>query len=611
MSSRKRPNDGSPPVTPQRKHKSLRAAHHPHTPFNKKSNIHSIHTQDMNTNQILQQQREQQKLIELLGEEFKGATYEGDWVGDHYCPAPVETVDAVMARLRKDSIWLPSVANDFSVGSLRKWPKARDASETLFYPPFTALLNGITKAFKNLYPDKYKSSYYSHIKFFGYDKLMYECVSGESVLRPDFLGLDDDHDADERASWYDTILVGEVKTTWAKLVLQAGTYARCLFAATDHRIFIPVLVLRQSTAEFRLCFFHRSGMLATHSMKLRTEPGLRGLVSTIVGMWLWQTPSQAGYEPTQVPKYFSFNDTKYHIHRVLCRRQAIRGRATTVYVVDRDEVPDETTRYLAPAQALGSNHWTCLNPFDRYEPPAQPHTVDDEYDNEAEEEESIPTRHTTSKLPNTFIVKCSYQLVNRESEVDVFKSVEGYIGIPDILEAYQATDFEIPAGKIPTPWRLVLKPDVPKRVETDSNASGGEESEPSDEIEPTLVDDEIDLLGLHDCPLLPYESRVHRHIIIASIGARLTHDLTFRQVGFAMLHAMIGHCALFTEGRYVHRDVSHGNIVFLLQANRSEWKCPPILDNIITNKDCTAVLIDGDVAKKWGTLAQSSDRSVC
>ncbi|KAL0958907.1 hypothetical protein HGRIS_014225 [Hohenbuehelia grisea] len=610
-SAKKRPIDidETSPTTPQKRKQTALAPHHVnHTPFNLKSNQHSPLTQDLTTNQILQKQHNQHQLLLLLKEEPKGATYEADWVAEHFCPAPVETVDKVMDSLRKAKIWRPSVAKNFSVRSMRSWPK-KDSGELRYYGPFVALLNAITAAFKECFPAEYQSSLFQSVTFYKYAKTMMESVTGEFVLKPDILALISGL-TKGRASWYATLLAGEVKSDWGRLLLQAGTYVRCLFAATDHRAFIPILALHHTTSEFRLCFYHRSGVLATHSMNLKTESGLRDLVSTIVGMWRWQTPSQAGYEPTQVPKYFSFNETRYYIHHVVCRRQAIRGRATCVYIVKRTEVPDNETRYLAePRAECGALEWKCLNPFDLGDSSKDPDDIED----------PIPTQKLPIQLPDSFTVKCSHQIHTRDNEVDVFSGVQGYIGIPDIITAYEAVGFIIPLGKTVTPWKpSCLKDDAPvadddddeEEAEIDNEdpeAFGDEiaddEGEPAvyDENEPTLYDDD-------DSPSLPYEARIHRHLLIKSIGVRFTQDLTFRAVGVAMLHAMIGHCALFTEGGYLHRDISNGNILMLSEPLQSR-KIPSILDGIVTDNTCTGILIDGDVAKKWGTPASASDRS--
>ncbi|KAL0953140.1 hypothetical protein HGRIS_004408 [Hohenbuehelia grisea] len=400
---------------------------------------------------------------------------------------------------------------------------------------------------------------------------MLESATSKLTLRPDILALKNGL-LEGSASWYAAILAGKVKGDWAHLLLQAGTYARSLFAATDHRTFVPILALCHLTSEFRLLFYHRSGMLATHAMNLKTEAGFRDLVSTIVGVWLWRAPFQAGYESTQTPKYFSFNDIKYHIHSVVCRRQAIRGRTTTVYAVKRSEVPDGQSRYFAtPRVDCGGREWMCLNPFDLVVKPTEPYNG----------EESMETQSLPVDLPDSFIVKCSYQPRIRDSEVNVFSAVQGYIGIQDIIAEYEAVNFSIPDDKIVTPWRPTYRGDSVPVNESD--------------------EDHNDLVSL------PYESRVHRHLIIRTVGMHLTKDLTFRQVGLAMLHALIGHCALFTQGGYLHRDVSNGNILVLSEPQQFR-RIPPILDGIITVDICNAVLIDGDIATKWGTRANASDR---
>ncbi|KAL0950090.1 hypothetical protein HGRIS_010091 [Hohenbuehelia grisea] len=174
-------------------------------------------------------------------------------------------------------------------------------------------------------------------------------------------------------------------------------------------------------------------------------------------------------------------------------------------------------------------------------------------------------------LPDSFMIKCSHQRKDCISEVDVFLAAQGFIGVPRIITQYEPAAFEIPESKCPVLWKL------------------------HDELTEGLPS---------------YKPRVHRHLIFESEGVRLSPRLTFRQVGYAMVHAMIGHCALFTEGKILHHDVSHENIIFLTGLSRSDRKIPSILSNVVSRNDCSAVLIDGDVAKKWrDNCPNSSDRS--
>ncbi|KAL0950159.1 hypothetical protein HGRIS_010153 [Hohenbuehelia grisea] len=88
-----------------------------------------------------------------------------------------------------------------------------------------------------------------------------------------------------------------------------------------------------------------------------------------------------------------------------------------------------------------------------------------------------------------------------------------------------------------------------------------------------------------------------------SMGVRLSADLTCVQFVESLLDAMIGHCALYTEGNYLHRDFSNGNIIYLANSSRSEWKVPKILQGIVQKNTCSAVLIDGDSTKQLGSAA--------
>ncbi|KAF4584635.1 hypothetical protein EYR38_001864 [Pleurotus pulmonarius] len=515
----------------------------------------------------------------ILSDELKLVTYEGDWVAKHFCPARAEMVEQIIGRLRKADVWKCSTPKTLNISEMRDWPGEASAGPA-FCGPFTTLLNTIVEAFAACCPSEFKRSYNRDVIFKQYTETVQE--AGEYVLRPSILALSKVLLNKGRASWYATVFAGEVNCCWGRLVLQAGAYARCLFAASDHRVFIPIMALHQSTSTFRLLFYHRSGVLASHAMALYTVSGFNDFVSTIVGMWLWQEPSQAGYVPTQLPRYHSFNGIKFFVHCILCRRQAIRGRATTVYLVDCEELPEDLARYHAvPQVECGSREWECLNPFDYHDqqPEGLAELEDDndeeggEADVEAESQEDTVTTQElvlTDPLPEYFIVKCSHQPLGQTTELEVFRDVQGFIGIPDIIAEYDALCFVIPADKTPSPWKVFIA---------------------------------------REEDILPYEPRVHKHTVIASIGHRLTADLTFKQVGYALLHAMIGHCALFTEGGYLHRDISNGNIVRLVQSPRSDWKIPPLLHGVVTSNECSAVLIDGDVAKEWGSPAQASDRS--
>ncbi|KAL0950096.1 hypothetical protein HGRIS_010097 [Hohenbuehelia grisea] len=556
MSSAKRTREDSPSSSPSPSKKvdlDFLAAMHG-TPFRKKSNVISVDTEDLSTEELTERTRLQLELKKLMMDEFQFATYEGDWVSSHYCPTEETDVDAILTRLKTGKAPACTEQGNFCLPS---WPRS-SANETAYYEPFAQLLNKIIDAFEKCFPEDHETSAFRDAKFFPYDKRMSDTVAGEPPLRPDLLLLEEKLAKNAQASWQEVLLAVEVKDTWSELIWQAATYARCLFAASDHRFFVPILCLNHKRGEFRMCLFHRSGVLATHVMKFTTTvDGFRDFVATIVGMLFWdrQVPQQAGYVPEQSPVRFSLNNTEFYVHRVLCRRQAVRGRATTVYAVNRNP-RDEDDDPIFPSSLISYNApvHRMLNPFDR--------RVD-----------VLPVgtqKLDVRTLPDSFIIKCSHQLKDRISELEVFAKVQGYIGIPHVLAQYDCAAFEIPEGKSPVFWKL--RDELPEGR--------------------------------------PYESRVHRHLILGSEGVRLSPELTFKQVGYAMVHAMMGHCALFTEGEMLHRDVSNGNIIFLVGDTQVDWKIPSILDDVVSDNRCTGVLIDGDVAKGWRDTRQiSSDRS--
>ncbi|KAL0950089.1 hypothetical protein HGRIS_010090 [Hohenbuehelia grisea] len=242
-------------------------------------------------------------------EEFQFATYEGDWVASQYCPATEADVDDILARLRKRTAPAYTEQGKFRLSS---WPHpSNELPEGAYHKLFAQLLNQIVEAFAECFPEAYDSSTFCDTKFFPYDRSMADTnVSGEYPLKPKILLLQEDVAKGENASWQEVFLAVEIKGIWSDLIWQAATYARSLFAASDHRCFVPILALNYKTGESRLCFFHRSGLLATHAMQFTaTMDGFRDFVATIVGMLFWdrEVPQQAGFVPEQSATRFSLN----------------------------------------------------------------------------------------------------------------------------------------------------------------------------------------------------------------------------------------------------------------------------------------------------------------
>ncbi|KAJ8455788.1 hypothetical protein ONZ45_g18865 [Pleurotus djamor] len=246
------------------------------------------------------------------------------------------------------------------------------------------------------------------------------------------------------------------------------------------------------------------------------------LVSTITGMLLWKNSKDAGYCTSQSHSHFSINSDPYRTVNVLCRRNPQRGRATRVFGLKR-----ESPGIISPGPP-DSLHDPTRKPRDTVEPLLRP--------TPARPDDTFKIEGIT--FPETLVVKCSYPLVSRPREEDVltFKS-KNYMGVVNILCAHDAETITIPPDALP--WNVL---------------DSGTGQQP--------------------------EVRLHRHIFFKTHGRPLRGARGPRELGIAILHAMIGHYAVFTQRGYVHRDVSNGNI--LLLSSPEDRDIPPGLEDIGT-----------------------------
>ncbi|KAL0952126.1 hypothetical protein HGRIS_008754 [Hohenbuehelia grisea] len=545
--SRQRPNvdDLSSPSTPK---KSTTVS--VDTPYR--------HTSSITTSGNLSTQLEsgtkirQEELLRRLQSELGAATHESKLTCDTFCPDPSDRATAILNDLHQSGVFTHSPGA--KVIAIPTWPVRTDSrsGETRYYPPFVAILNAIVAAFKKLFPKA--TSYYvkREVKFFVYDKEMAEAVEFSECLKPDILGaLANVFNGVGNCSWFDAELFGEFKKDWKKLLAQAGSYARSAFAAGDNRLFVPSITFNHVTSIFRLCFFHRGGVIATPPMNILTYEGFKGFVTAITGMWNWENAEAAGHYTAQTHSHFSFNEELYQIDKLFCRRICVRGRATRVFGLRR-----ELTMSAGPPPLLKERLERRGDPL---EPLLRPKS--------AKPEQTVKLDRI--KLPESLALKCSYPLAQKDREEDIFRPVKQYIGIVDIIAAYDVECVQAPASS--TYWKIF----------------------------------ELDKKNAVDhAP----EVRLHRHLLFRTVGQPLKAARGPRELGLAVLYGMIGHCALFTVGGYVHRDVSSGNILLLDRIEERE--IPPCLADIVTAKDCAAVLADGDAAKKWGDTSDlASHRS--
>lgn len=177
----------------------------------------------------------------------------------------------------------------------------------------------------------------------------------------------------------------------------------------------------------------------------------------------------------------------------------------------------------------------------------------------------FPSSAPINGSPSHLILKDSWPLTSRATEGEMFMSVKGRFGVPDVL---------------------------------DSNKVMGGDERNEDNTTSLLPDD------FEACNIWPkisssseVEHRIHMRIIIKTHGRPLTDAKGPRELVLGVLHAMLGHWVLFTAG-WLHRDASIGNVMLMLQPEVRErvtdFSLPP--DTI---QECLGFITDGDLAIKW------------
>ncbi|KAG5219763.1 NRPS protein biosynthetic cluster [Salix suchowensis] len=230
----------------------------------------------------------------------------------------------------------------------------------------------------------------------------------------------------------------------------------CLQKAKSRRV-------SRSHGGFPPCVFHRGGLLATTSMYIQTEPGFANSYRPLSAFGNGtpeldmrrpcHTLTSASITCNIVLTPFSAVAWPSVRHQRLCRQIVSNGEYieeqrwysdtspnTWPQLCVSPEVTTSLLQELKDAQE-SSESWYFLDPLNDLEPsPPQ------------------ATKQLVSglQLPDTFIVKCSHQSQGRNKEEEVFRSVQGFVGIPDILAGYDATlRFRIPLEHIPAEWNIM------------------------------------------------------------------------------------------------------------------------------------------------------------
>ena len=87
----------------------------------------------------------------------------------------------------------------------------------------------------------------------------------------------------------------EVEANWAPIVIQAATYARCLFGARPSRQFSVVLGFRHTVAKLRFLVFHRGGLTGSKPCSVKDPQGRKDILRIFFSILRWTSVNDAGF----------------------------------------------------------------------------------------------------------------------------------------------------------------------------------------------------------------------------------------------------------------------------------------------------------------------------
>ncbi|KAJ3990601.1 hypothetical protein F5050DRAFT_1582639 [Lentinula boryana] len=76
----------------------------------------------------------------------------------------------------------------------------------------------------------------------------------------------------------------EIKGNWSELVLQAATYARCMFSASPLRQFVLIIGYKYNEHSLRFLVFHRGGCTSSKPLDLDKPDGQKAFIHLLVSI---------------------------------------------------------------------------------------------------------------------------------------------------------------------------------------------------------------------------------------------------------------------------------------------------------------------------------------
>ena len=473
-------------------------------------------------------------------------------------------------------------------------PRAFGPVEREIYIPLQDLLNDILA----IIPEHLrKGTCYEKLRFAIYRPVK-DLFDGCGKLQPALVGSLVEAIIKE---WFDVEIAVEVKNSWADLQKQASTYGRAMLEQCL-RWFSVVIGFNHASQQFRMIWYTREGSFQTRRLSYRSSDDLTVFVRGLVGLAL-ASASDIGKELFKsrrdtillslpvIPKRLSMHPSPltscmWQVDAIFCQRICVLGRATHVYrvvlhdasIVAIEKVFARNVKLNFPNTTDAFITTTRPGPYIRSrarsvaadgEPAVHLQTGARERGRQELGDtinagmawllHSVGREQRLQPFPDcnfsgitpfviddgeTLIVKESWPLRRHSAiESDMFRSVQGQHGIPDVLGSWNVPHhMDVFTSLLPF-QRPGDRPPIPKP--------------PSDQS------------------YLP-EGRVHQFFFMRTEGFTLIKQPDINIIVYAIVDGIIGmwsyrtsmstdlrstgHLNLFLGG-YLHRDPAVGNIL--------------------------------------------------
>ncbi|KAJ3978944.1 hypothetical protein F5890DRAFT_1469690 [Lentinula detonsa] len=582
----------------------------------------------------------QKELKETMCPELKGQTWQLDFellakalsaktrkssaplVG----PEQVDTLENYDFAIDKLHSQIGKAYKSFTHQKPEKSLVKKECPEREHYRDFINFMNkGIDLSWAQL-PEADKALY-RDLKFYVWDKPTKDGIEGAQPLKPDGAGiLGFKADELDNLFWSPPAEGGqqiaipvEVKENWSELVLQAATYARCMFSANPLQQFVPVIGYKHNEHSLQFLVFHRGGCTSSKPLDLDEPDGQKGFIHLLVSILTWRTRADAGfpawYNDAQVclpgRNAGDRSPLTVDINRILHYSVCVRGRAPRVFRIRVPAaLPGEETLAgnLVPATETGvcrsakmqaakekkksqtSGTGSGLNPTQIVSGNAQKKASDnddeaalaDKVENVDQAIEWYPSKPPNLAEGDFAVLKLCW--VPGQGPNNIFieprllRDCSGMFGVPKHLYSFRAHH---KAG-CPTTNHLLLP--TPENWESSWWPLWGETFE---------LPEQWSLLG---------------HLL-GFVGHSLVSAKDLRSLVLAVVHAHIGYYNMCVK-KYQHRDLSIGNVLMVDEPMETEPFVIPnpnatqreILERckkLDINDHCIGFVIDVDMAVTW------------